>query len=148
MAVVARRRPFQIDAFVILPDHLHAIWTLPGGDHDFSTRWGAIKAQFSMAMGRAGFTPPPPIGHKHGRVNPALCRKGEVGLWQPRFWDHHIGDEADYTNHVQYCWGNPVKHGLAGRAVDWPFSSIHRDIRLGRVDPEWRGVSPEGRYGE
>lgn len=148
MAVVARRRPFQIDAFVILPDHLHAIWTLPGGGHDFSTRWGAIKAQFSMAMCRAGFTPPPPIGHKHGRVNPALCRKGEVGLWQPRFWDHHIGDEADYTNHVQYCWGNPVKHGLAGRAVDWPFSSIHRDIRLGRVDPEWRGVSPEGRYGE
>lgn len=133
---VSAEKPFQIDAWVVLPDHLHAIWTLPQGDRDFSTRWGAIKARFSIAMGRAGFTPPQPIGKSAGGVSPALRRKGEVGLWQPRFWEHHIRDEADFANHLRYCWGNPVKHGLVGRAADWPYSSIHRDMRLGKVEPE------------
>ena len=86
-------------------------------------------------MGRAGFTPPPPVGRVNGGVNPALRRKGEVGLWQPRFWEHHIRDEQDYANHVRYCWINPVKHGLVERAVDWPYSSIHRDIGRGIVEP-------------
>lgn len=112
------------------------VWTLPAGDADFSTRWGAIKARFSMAMRRAGFIPPAPVGRPRGGVNPALRRKGEIGLWQPRFWEHHIRGEADYANHVRYCWINPVKHGLAARAVDWPYSSTHRDIRRGRVEPE------------
>ncbi len=78
-------RPFGIDAWVVLPDHLHAIWTLPKGDRAFSVRWGAIKARFSMSMRKAGFTPPPPTGRANGGVNPALRHKGEVGLWQPRF---------------------------------------------------------------
>jgi putative transposase len=141
-------RPFGIDAWVVLPDHLHAVWTLPAGDKDFSRRWGAIKAQFSMSVRRAGFTPPPPVGRANGGVNPALRRKGEVGLWQPRFWEHHLRDQADFDAHIRYCWGNPVKHGLVGRAVDWPYSSIHRDIREGRVEPEWAGAVPEGRFGE
>ena len=38
-------RPFAIDAWVVLPDHLHCIWTPPAGDGDFSTRWGAIKSE-------------------------------------------------------------------------------------------------------
>lgn len=142
------RRPFQIDAFVILPDHLHAIWTLPLGDRQYGLRWAAIKAQFSMGMGRAGFTPPPPIGLHNGGVNPALRRKGEVGLWQPRFWEHHMRDQADFDAHMRYCWGNPVKHGLVSRAVDWPYSSIHRDIRRGTVDAEWADLVPDGAYGE
>ena len=141
-------RPFEIEAWVVLPDHLHAIWTLPKGDADFSTRWGAIKARFSKSMGRAGFTPPPPVGFKNGGVNPALRRKGEVGLWQPRFWDHHIRDQADFDAHMRYCWGNPVKHGFVERAVDWPYSSIHRDIARGMVEPEWSGMAPEGEFGE
>ena len=81
-------------------------------------------------------------------MNPALRRKGEIGLWQPRFWEHVIRDEADYRAHVAYCRGNPVKHGLVAQAADWPFSSIHRDIRPGRVDPEWAGGVVEGRFGE
>jgi len=79
-------RPFHIDAWVVLPDHMHCVWTLPHGDRDFPTRWGGIKARFSMSMRRAGFTPPAPVGWRNGGVNPALRRKGEVGLWQPRFW--------------------------------------------------------------
>jgi putative transposase len=141
-------RPFEIVTWVVLPDHLHAIWQMPEGDDDYSVRWGAIKARFSMSMRRAGFTPPPPIGFRNGGVNPALRRKGEVGLWQPRFWEHHIRDETDFAAHMRYCWGNPVKHGLVDRAVDWPLSSIHRDIRLGRVEPEWAGAVPDGDFGE
>lgn len=141
-------RPFSVEAWVVLPDHLHCVWRLPDGDGDFSGRWGAIKARFSMSMRRAGFTPPPPVGWRNGGVNPALRRKGEVGLWQPRFWEHHIRDQADYDAHVRYCWGNPVKHGLVARAADWPFSSIQRDVRLGRVEAEWGGVLVDGEFGE
>ncbi len=80
-------------------------------------------------MRRAGFTPPPPTGWENGGVNPALRRKGEVGLWQPRFWEHHIRNQADFTNHLRYCWFNPVQQGLVERAEDWPYSSLHRNTR-------------------
>ncbi|MEY8838248.1 transposase [Cribrihabitans sp. XS_ASV171] len=146
--VTRARRPFGIDAWVVLPDHMHAVWTLPAGDANFSDRWGAIKARFSRMARRAGFIPPPPTGWINGGVNPALRRKGEVGLWQPRFWEHHIRNNADYAAHVRYCWLNPVKHDLVARPVDWPYSSIHRDIRAGRVESEWSGVVPEGAFGE
>src|SRR6056297_806068 len=63
-------RPFEIDAWVVLPDHLHCVWTLPAGDADYSVRWGAIKARFSMSCRRAGFTPPAPVGRENGGVNP------------------------------------------------------------------------------
>jgi len=132
---VKRARPFAVDAWVVLPDHMHMVWTLPPGDADFSVRIGSIKAQFSMAVRRAGFIPPPPIGktnggvngklegvvncRANGGVNPALRRKGEVGLWQPRFWEHHIRTETDYWNHIRYCWMNPVKHGFVDRPQDW-----------------------------
>lgn len=142
-----RDLPWQDEALVVLPDHLHAVWTLPEGDADYSRRWGAIKARFSRAMGRAGFIPPPPIGRVNGGVNPALRRKGEVGLWQPRFWEHTIRNDADLATHIAYCWGNPVKHGLVKCAVDWPYSSIHRDIQLGRVDAEWAGEVSEAAFG-
>ena len=125
--VTKAERPFGIDAWVVLPDHMHCVWTMPKGDGDYSVRMGAIKARFSMACGRAGFTPPPPVGRRNGGVNPALRRKGEVGLWQPRFWEHHIRDEADYAAHVEYCWFNPVKHGYVECAEDWPYSSYLRD---------------------
>ena len=130
-----QERAFVVEAWVVLPDHLHAVWTLPEGDRDYSTRWGAIKARFSMGMDA-------------GRLRSSHVVRREKGIWQRRFWEHHIRDEADFDAHVRYCWGNPVKHGLVGRAVDWPHSSIHRDIRLGRVEPEWAGESEEGEFGE
>ena len=112
-------RPFAIDAWVVLPDHLHCVWTLPEGDADFSTRWGAIKGQFSRNL-------------HVGRRRPSHEFRREKVVWQRRFWEHHIRSDADFTNHVRYCWANPVKHGLVERPEDWPYSSIHRDIRLGR----------------
>lgn len=156
-----RERPFGIDAWVVLPDHLHCVWTLPARDGDFSTRWGAIKARFTRSLrvsGRVGFHPTDAQGGTRGAVgyNPTLpsaskLAKGEAGIWQRRFWEHHIRDEADFAAHLRYCWINPVKHGLVERAADWPFSSIHRDIRDGRVEQDgrmWRQkVSSESRLG-
>ena len=127
--VTRAERPFGIEAWVVLPDHFHCVWTLPAGEADFSGRMGAIKARFSRACGRAGFAPPAPVGWENGGVNPALRRKGEVGLWQPRFWEHHIRDEEDYFAHVRYCWINPVKHGYVARPEAWPYSSVHGDAR-------------------
>lgn len=146
-------RPFHVDAWVVLPDHMHAVWTLPEGDSDYSVRWGAIKARFSIGLRRAGFTPPPRLptvqSGRYAGVNPGLRHdKGEVAIWQRRFWEHHIRDEAEYHACVRYCHINPVKHGFVERAMDWPYSSVHRDIRQGRVEPEWAGAMPEGKFGE
>lgn len=134
-------RPFAIVAWVVLPDHLHAVWTLPEGDADYSTRWGAIKARFTRSVkGRVGFHPTDPGGEGAAMVgwNPTLrrtaskVRKGDAGIWQRRFWDHHIRNDEDLAACVRYCHINPVKHGLADRPEDWPWSSVHREIRLGR----------------
>lgn len=134
--VTMAERPFACDAVVILPDHLHAVWTLPEGDADFSTRWRLIKSRFSRSVG--GGAP----------RSPSQWAKQERGIWQRRFWEHYLRDESDFAAHVRYCWGNPVKHGLVARAVDWPYSSIHRDIRAGRVEAEWCGQVLEGVFGE
>lgn len=128
--------PFDIMACVVLPDHIHAIWALPSGDDDFSTRWKQIKTRFTKAV---------------GAVRPrsaSKVAKGEAGIWQRRFWDHHIRNQADYDAHLRYCWVNPVRHGLVKRAVDWPYSSIHRDIARGMVEPDWSGIAPDGEFGE
>ena len=138
-AQMKSERPFRCDAFMVLPDHLHAVWTLPEGDADFSTRWRLIKTRFSRAViGRVG-------GFPRSR---SKRRKGELGVWQRRFWEHCIRDAASYRAHVQYCWGNPVKHAYVARPAEWPYSSIHRDQRAGRVDPEWSGATADGVFGE
>lgn len=114
------QRPFGIDAWVVLPDHMHCIWTLPPGDADFSTRTAAIKARFTRELsGRVGFHPTP--------RSPSKIVKQDGKVWQRRFWEHHIRNDDDYRAHIRYCWINPVKHGLVDHPRDWPFSSYHRD---------------------
>jgi putative transposase len=109
-------RPFGIDAWVVLPDHMHAVWTLPEGDSDFSVRWGIIKARFSRAM-------------PHVNRRDSLVARREHGIWQRRFWEHHIRTERDMAAAIRYCWINPVKHGYVDDPADWPYSSYHRDGR-------------------
>jgi putative transposase len=121
VAEVRRKLPFSIDAWVVLPDHMHAIWTMPVGDVDFSTRWGRIKT---------GFT-------KHCGVTHVSAAGHYAGVWQPRFWEHLIRDEADLRAHTDYVHYNPVKHGHAARVVDWPYSSFHRSVRLGMYAQDW-----------
>ncbi|NVI83643.1 transposase [Janthinobacterium sp. BJB401] len=111
---VRHKRPFAIDAIVILPDHLHCIWTLPDSDADFMTRWRLIKTWFS----------------KHAEFK---------DVWQHRFWEHVLRDESDFANHVDYIHYNPVKHGLVSKAIDWPYSSFHRYARQGWCAADWGG---------
>ncbi|PWJ16995.1 REP-associated tyrosine transposase [Jannaschia seohaensis] len=121
-------RPFAIEAWVTLPDHSHAVWRLPEGDADFSTRMAAIKARFTQGLGRAGISPPRPRVGPAGGATPALRRQRQTGPWQPRFWEHHIRDADDFDAHIRYCWTDPVKHRLVADPFDWRHSSIHRDM--------------------
>jgi putative transposase len=122
---VKSRHPFIIDAMVVLPDHLHAIWPLPINDHNYPTRWRLIKSTFSR-----GIT-------KTERINQSRFYKNERGIWQRRYWEHLIRDELDYQRHVDYIHYNPVKHGYVDNPTDWPHSSIHKFIRDGIIDENW-----------
>jgi putative transposase len=124
--VTRRERPFAIEAVVVLPDHLHAILTLPSGDADFSGRWRRIKGHFSR-----------------GLIDAAVSLKrrpnGDLALWQRRFWEHTIRDESDFSRHVDYIHFNPVKHGLVSYVRDWPHSSFHRYVRECLLPDDWAG---------
>lgn len=129
-------RPFNIDAMVVLPDHLHSVWTLPEGDSDYSSRWRSIKSSFVRTL-RAG-----------GATMVANAR-GELPVWQRRFWEHQIRDEVDLHRHIDYIHINPVKHRLVQRVVEWPWSSFHRFVRDGWVSADWACPQEEaGRFGE
>jgi putative transposase len=137
VAITRRDHPFTIDAFVVLPDHLHAVWQLPPNDHDFSTRWRLIKTRFARAL------------PKDEQLSSVRMARHERGIWQRRFWEHMIRDEADYARHVEYCYINPLKHGLVTRVSDWPHSSFHRDVRAGLFPEDWAGDSQaNGDFGE
>lgn len=143
---VKARRPFDILAFVVLPDHLHAVLQMPRDDPNHAQRWGSIKARFSRDVRRAGLVPPWPVAEVDAQRG--LFRKSQAGLWQKRVREHLCRDERDLEQHIRYCWENPVQHGLVARAVDWEASSIHREVRLGKVEPEWSGGPVKGGQGE
>jgi putative transposase len=137
VAATRRNRAFTIDAFVVLPNHLHAVWTLPPGDADFSTRWWLIKSAFPRTL------------PKEERLSAVRIERHERGIWQRRFWEHLVRDEAPYARHVEYCYINPVKHRLVSRVSDWPHSSFHRDVRAGIFPEDWAGdIAQDGRFGE
>ena len=120
-----RRMPFHIDAWVVLPDHLHCVWTLPPGDADYSNRWKAIKIRFVRAI------------PKTERRSTVRAARGERAIWQRRFWEHSIRNEADYAHHVDYVHFNPMKHGHVDSLADWPYSSFHRWVTAGRYPSDW-----------
>ena len=121
--------PFNLDSIVVLPEHLHCIWTLPDGDSDFSTRWKKIKARFSSGL------------PKTEKRTESRIKKGERGIWQRRFWEHTLRDEEDFIRHVEYIHYNPVKHGYVSRVKEWSHSSFHRYVRDGSYPLEWAGCS-------
>jgi putative transposase len=125
------RHPFTIDAIVILPDHLHAIWTLPAGDSNFALRWRLIKTVFSRSL-------------LHGERRSASREdRGERGIWQRRYWEHLIRGEEDFARHVDYIHINPVKHGWAKQVAEWPHSSFHRYVQAGILPMDWAGNAVE-----
>jgi putative transposase len=133
-AAVGRARelkPFHIDAWVVLPDHMHAVWTLPAGDSDFSQRWRTIKMAFSKAID------PMETLSTSRRV------RGERGIWQRRFWEHTVRDESDYRAHIDYIHFNPVKHGFVSSVAEWPFSTFHRAVARGDYPSSWAFDDPD-----
>jgi putative transposase len=122
---VKEDHPFTIDAIVVLPDHLHCIWTLPEGDSDYKTRWALIKAGFSRAI------------PKTERRSESRGSRGERGIWQRRFWEHMVRSQEDFSRHADYIHWNPVKHGWVKRAWDWPHSSFHACVRRGLYTADW-----------
>ena len=125
--------PFEIEAMVVLPDHLHCMWTLPEGDADFSERWRRIKGRFSRQC----------VAEYQQPVSVSRSRKGEKAVWQRRFWEHQIRDEVDFSNHVDYIHYNSVKHGLVGTPRDWPYSSFHKYVCDGIYPEDWGAeISP------
>jgi putative transposase len=135
--MVQQRHPFETIAACVLPDHIHALWKLPEGDADFSTRWSLIKSGFS-----------------HG-LDPKLRSaskivKREKGIWQRRYWEHAIRDDSDFQRHVDYIHYNPVKHGYVTQVADWPHSSFHRYVERGILSADWGGDMKDiqGKFGE
>jgi putative transposase len=122
---VRQRHPFRIHGWVVLPEHLHCVLELPPGDADFATRWRLIKMGFSKAL--------PPTE----RLSPARAARGERGIWQRRYWEHLIRNDADFAAHMDYLHFNPVKHGWVDRVIDWPYSTFHHWVKAGVYTTDW-----------
>ncbi|KJZ20646.1 REP-associated tyrosine transposase [Loktanella sp. S4079] len=128
-AICKRRWPFQIKAAVILPAKMHMIWTLPPGDTEYSKRWRLIKSTFSRHVD-------PPISPTKTKL-----RAGEKGIWQRRFWEHVIRDQADYDLHMHLIITAPVTAGLVRKPLDWPYSSLARR-RVDLDPPPSKTIAP------
>ena len=124
------RAPFHIDAWVILPDHMHFVWSLPEGDSDFPGRWQAIKAAFSKSL---------PFD---GSPTPDMARRGYRGIWQRGYWEHTIRDDRDYAAHLDYTHFNPVRHGFVADPAEWPYSSFRRCVSRGLYPAGWGREKP------
>jgi putative transposase len=132
---VSEELPFRLDAVCLLPDHLHCVWTLPQGDADFSNRWREIKRQFSHRFLKGGGT--------QGKLSPSRERRGEVAIWQRRFWEHWVRDSDEHRRFVDYIHYNPVKHGYVTRPADWPWSTFRKHVRMGWYNAGWGAREPE-----
>ncbi len=132
---VGRSHPFETRAIVLLPDHLHCLWTLPRGDDDFSRRWKRIKRDFTVEwLGSGG---------QQRIITSSQRDRGTRGVWQRRFWEHCIRDDRDFETHLDYIHYNPVKHGYVTRPGDWPWSSFQKHVQSGQYDPEWGKTAPK-----
>jgi putative transposase len=129
---------FDLVAVVLLPDHFHTVWTLPDGDDRYSLRWRRIKEEFTRAYLEAGGQELPP--------NRSRKRHRERGIWQRRFWEHTVRDEADLKRCVDYVHWNPKKHGHVSNIRDWPWSSFHRFVTLGEYTLDWGAEDPTPGY--
>ena len=127
-----QKRPFNIEAIVILPDHLHALWVLPENDNDYSTRWSNIKRFFSIGCEQS-----------LSKISNSRQNKREKNIWQRRFWEHTIRDQQDWRKHMDYIHYNPVKHGYVESPADWPNSSFKQNVAKVWYQEDWGGSEPE-----
>jgi putative transposase len=132
MLLVQSQRPFEIEAMVLLAEHLHCLWRLPEDDSDFSVRWACIKKAFTQRWLAAG-------GEEESKSKSRKDHR-ECGIWQRRFWEHTIRDERDWIAHMNYIHYNPVKHGLASCPHGWPYSTFERYVKEGIYEADWQCV--------
>jgi putative transposase len=125
---IRARHPFEVDAQVILPDHLHTLWTLPEGDANFSKRWQLIKEAFTRSYVKRQLTPEQAEGRRD---------RGSQPVWQNRFWEHLVRDERDFSTHLDYIHLNPVQHGFVKSPCDWPHSTFQKWVERGIYEPNW-----------
>ncbi|PPD03776.1 MAG: transposase [Methylobacter sp.] len=128
---VRARQPFIIEAWVLLPDHLHCIWTLPPGDAGFPARWSMIKRQVSIACKEQY--------RRLDLMTSSKLKHRESTLWQRRYWEHQIRDAVDFSRHADYIHYNPVKHAYCQQVVEWPYSTFHRYAAQGVYPLNWGG---------
>jgi len=131
---VQNKSPFSIDAWVLLPNHMHCIWTLPEGDNNFSQRWSSIKRRVSIECGQQ---------YKQQQLlTESKVKRRESTLWQRRFWEHQIRNQQDFNNHLDYIHYNPVKHNYCYSPSQWQYSTIHRYIKEGYYPYNWGEQEP------
>ncbi|MEN6448879.1 MAG: transposase [Thermoguttaceae bacterium] len=130
--------PFELVAIVLLPDHLHAIWTLESGDDRYAIRWKRIKEEFTRRYLERGGEELPP--------NASRLRHQERGIWQRRYWEHCVRDEDDLKQCVDYIHWNPRKHSYVSNVRDWPWSSFRRFVALGEYTLDWGVQDPTPGY--
>jgi len=140
METIRAKREFEIVAMVLLPDHLHAVWSLPRGDRDYSTRWQLIKESFTRSYLTHGLP--------EARRNASRVRRRERAVWQRRFWEHTCREEIDVRRCVDYVHWNPRKHGYVQSVRDWPWSTFHRFVRLGEYSEDWGADDPVPRFND
>ena len=138
LETVREKRPIDLVAIVLLPDHLHTIWTLPVGDTDYPTRLRRMKEEFTVSYLAEGGT--------EAATSRSRKEKKERGVWQKRYWEHTVKDEEDLKRCVDYVHWNPKKHGLVANVRDWPWSSFHRYIELGEYTRDWGANDPTPGY--
>jgi putative transposase len=132
---IQSRYPFELFATVLLPDHWHVLLSLPQGDFKYSSRIKRVKEEFTQQWLYRGLP--------ECTVSESQSRRGERGIWQPRFWEHTVRDEKDLEHCVDYIHWNPRKHGFVNRVRDWPWSSFHRFVRAGHYSIDWGGTEPK-----
>jgi putative transposase len=136
VSTTRHKKPFEIDAWVILPDHMHCIWTLPKNDSDYSGRWREIKKSFSKSLPKDEY-------RKESRII-----RNERGIWQHRFWEHTLRDVLDFQRHMDYIHYNPVKHGLVETVKEWPHSTFHHLVKQDVYPLDWAGENKDLNVGE
>ena len=127
--------PFTLDAMVVMPNHWHAVWTLPQSDDAYASRLRLIKARLTRHLVKQG-------------AAIAQDERGEYALWQKRFWEHTIRDDRDLEAHVNCVHINPVTHGYVERAADWEHSTIHAYVERGLLPIDWACEGSSGSFGE
>jgi putative transposase len=132
---VKAEHSFVLDAMVVLPEHLHCIWTLPTGDANYPDRWRRIKAAFSRSLPDCNFR------------SRSKILKGERGIWQRRYWEHTLRNEDDWRRHMDYIHYNPVKHQHVARVANWPYSTFHRYVEVGTYPRDWAGSGQPNNVG-